>query len=246
MKFKATKLLALTLMTGVLVMPSLSQAKEQGNTTLTPEQQHIISVAAYTATGDMDALKVEFGQALEAGLSVNEIKEVLIQMYAYAGFPRSLNGINAFIKVLEERKEQGIDDEVGADATLVPKDTDMTAYGNTVRNKLAGVDMSDNQAAFAQFAPVIDEYLKAHLFGEIFSRDVLDIQQREFATISALAAMDGTAAQLGAHLNFSMNVGITEEQLYSFISVVEDELGAEKAAEAKAVLDKIIKSKGSE
>lgn len=246
MKFKVTKLLSLTLMTGVLVMPSLSQAKEQGKAALTSEQQHIISVAAYTAKGDIDALKLEFSQALEAGLSVNEIKEILIQMYAYAGFPRSLNGINAFIKVLEERKEKGVEDEVGADATPVPKDTDMTAYGNTVRNQLAGVDMSDNQAAFAQFAPVIDEYLKAHLFGEIFSRDVLDIQQREFATIGALAAMDGTAAQLGAHLNFSMNVGITEEQLYSFISVVEDELGTEKAAEAKAVLDKIINREGSE
>jgi 4-carboxymuconolactone decarboxylase len=32
-------------------------------------------------------------------LTVNEIKEILVQMYAYAGFPRSLNGINAFMAV---------------------------------------------------------------------------------------------------------------------------------------------------
>tara|TARA_X000001036_G_scaffold427667_1_gene456559 strand:- start:319 stop:990 length:672 start_codon:yes stop_codon:yes gene_type:complete len=220
-------------------MTSNIQAKAQEAERLTVEQQHIISVAAYTANGDIDALKAEFSEALGAGLTVNEIKEVLIQMYAYAGFPRSLNGINAFLAVLDDRKEQGIEDVIGDDATPVPAGTDMTAYGNTVRNQLANADMSDNQAAFAQFAPVIDEYLKKHLFGEIFSRDVLDIQQRELATLGALASMDGTAAQLGAHINFSLNVGITQEQLNDFIKVIEQELGAEKAAEAKAVLDKI-------
>ena len=220
-------------------MTSNIQVKAQEAERLTVEQQHIISVAAYTANGDIDALKAEFSEALGAGLTVNEIKEVLIQMYAYAGFPRSLNGINAFLAVLDDRKEQGIEDVIGDDATPVPAGTDMTAYGNTVRNQLANADMSDNQAAFAQFAPVIDEYLKKHLFGEIFSRDVLDIQQRELATLGALASMDGTAAQLGAHINFSLNVGITQEQLNDFIKVIEQELGAEKAAEAKAVLDKI-------
>ena len=220
-------------------MTSNIQAKAQEAVVLTAEQQHIISVAAYTANGDIEALKAEFPEALEAGLTVNEIREILIQMYAYAGFPRSLNGINAFIEVLEQRKEQGIEDEKGAEPTPVAEDTDMTAYGNKVRNELSGRNMSDNQAAFAQFAPVIDEYLKKHLFGEIFSRDVLSMQEREFATIGALAAMDGTGAQLGAHLNFSMNVGITEEQLRSFVDVIEQEFGNEKAAAAKQILDNI-------
>ncbi|MAI62051.1 MAG: hypothetical protein CBB87_06115 [Micavibrio sp. TMED27] len=236
---KPLRFFTLTLLTGAITMTSNIQAKAQEAERLTVEQQHIISVAAYTANGDIDALKAEFSEALGAGLTVNEIKEVLIQMYAYAGFPRSLNGINAFLAVLDDRKEQGIEDVIGDDATPVPAGTDMTAYGNTVRNQLANADMSDNQAAFAQFAPVIDEYLKKHLFGEIFSRDVLDIQQRELATLGALASMDGTAAQLGAHINFSLNVGITQEQLNDFIKVIEQELGAEKAAEAKAVLDKI-------
>ena len=39
---------------------------------------------------------------LDNGMTVNEVKEVLVQMYAYCGFPRSLNGINTLIAVLDE------------------------------------------------------------------------------------------------------------------------------------------------
>lgn len=34
-------------------------------------------------------------------------------MYAYTGFPRSLNGLGTFMTVLGERKEKGINDEIG-------------------------------------------------------------------------------------------------------------------------------------
>ena len=34
---------------------------------------------------------------------ISEIKEIIVQMYAYAGFPRCLNSLNAFIEVMDER-----------------------------------------------------------------------------------------------------------------------------------------------
>lgn len=53
-------------------------------------------------------------------MTVSEIREVLVQMYAYAGFPRSLTGLDTFIALLDERKAQGIHDEIGKDATPLP------------------------------------------------------------------------------------------------------------------------------
>ena len=44
-------------------------------------------------------------------MTVNEIKEILVHLYAYAGFPRSLNGINTFMALLNERQARGIEDE---------------------------------------------------------------------------------------------------------------------------------------
>ena len=58
---------------------------------LNAKQQAIIPVAAFTANGDIDKLKPALNAGLDAGMTVNKIKEVLVQMYAYAGFPRSLN-----------------------------------------------------------------------------------------------------------------------------------------------------------
>ncbi len=66
-------------------------------------------------------------------MTINEIKEILMQMYAYAGFPRSLNGINTFMRVLEERKQQGIKDELGKEANPLPTNIDKDKYGEEVR-----------------------------------------------------------------------------------------------------------------
>jgi alkylhydroperoxidase/carboxymuconolactone decarboxylase family protein YurZ len=62
---------------------------------LSQRQQGIIPIAAFTADGDMDRLKPALNQGLDAGLTVNEIKEVLVHLYAYTGFPRSLNALSA-------------------------------------------------------------------------------------------------------------------------------------------------------
>jgi alkylhydroperoxidase/carboxymuconolactone decarboxylase family protein YurZ len=61
-------------------------------THLDKRQQKIVGIAANTAVGNLYALKSEIHDALDVGMTVNEIKEVLVQMYAYCGFPRSLNG----------------------------------------------------------------------------------------------------------------------------------------------------------
>jgi alkylhydroperoxidase/carboxymuconolactone decarboxylase family protein YurZ len=47
-------------------------------------------------------------QGLDAVLTISEIKEVIVQIYAYAGFPRSLNALHTFMKALEHRKNKGI------------------------------------------------------------------------------------------------------------------------------------------
>ena len=67
---------------------------------LTRRQQAIIPIAAFTADGDMDRLKPALNKGLDDGLTVNEIKEVLVHLYAYTGFPRSLNALSAFMETV--------------------------------------------------------------------------------------------------------------------------------------------------
>jgi alkylhydroperoxidase/carboxymuconolactone decarboxylase family protein YurZ len=62
------------------------------------KQQAIIPIAAFAAKGDTEKLAAEIQHGLDTGLTINEIKEVLIQLYAYAGFPRSLNALGVLMR----------------------------------------------------------------------------------------------------------------------------------------------------
>ena len=174
------------------------------NQTLNAKQERIVTIAALTANGDMEKLKAAFNEGLDAGLTINEIKEILIQMYAYAGFPRSLNGINTFMDVLEERKQKGIKDEPGREPSPMPAHKSSIELGTEIQTRLIGAPATGK---FIAFAPAIDEFLKGHLFGDIFGRDNLDFQSREIATISALASMEGVNPQLQAHFTIGFTYG---------------------------------------
>jgi 4-carboxymuconolactone decarboxylase len=192
------------------LMPSLAIGSEGNNMekrhALNQKQQSIIPIAAFTADGDIERLKPALEKGLDAGLTVSEIKEVLIHLYAYTGFPRSLNALSAFMGVLDERKAKGIEDDVGKDASPVPPDFDKDEYGAKVRAKLAGLEKDISGARWQLFSPTMDTFLKEHLFADIFVRDVISHQDRELATIAALANMTGTEGQLGFHLGAAMNI----------------------------------------
>src|SRR5689334_1972688 len=78
--------------------------------TLPAKQQAIAPIGAFMATGNMPGLNAALNQALDAHLTVSEIKEILVQLYAYAGFPRSLNTLGEWMKVLDTRNKRGIED----------------------------------------------------------------------------------------------------------------------------------------
>lgn len=63
--------------------------------------REIATVAALTAMGNCaPQLKVHLHAALNVGCSEEELKEVILQMSVYAGFPAALNGMFALKEVL--------------------------------------------------------------------------------------------------------------------------------------------------
>lgn len=231
--------IAATISAGVFVLLSglspVSPAQSVNPDVLSEKEKAIIPIAAFTASGNIGKLKPALDQGLDKGLSVNEIKEILVHIYAYAGFPRSLNGINAFMSVLDNRKAQGKIDAIGREASPLPPDFDKAAFGNKVRNTLVGENMTNRKSGYAAFAPIIDAFLVEHLFADIFARDVLSHRERELVTISGLAALPGAEAQLKAHLKIAMNIGYSKSQLKDFIEILRDTVGvpvAENGAQA--------------
>ena len=219
-----------------------SDAQEETNMNqeqaLSQRQQAIIPVAALAAAGDLTALKGALNQALDSGMSVNDGKEVLVQLYAYAGFPRSLNALNTFMVVLAERREQGIEDAPGeSPQTPIPQGDALLEQGTANQTELAGGPV---KGPLFDFAPAADEYLKTHLFGDIFARDNLTWKDREISTIAMLSAMEGVEPQLLAHIHIGMNTGLTENQLQQLVGVLTEQVSPEAAARTRSVLDQYL------
>lgn len=234
----------LSLILSFLVLANLlilkAEALDMNSDSLTQRQKDIISISAYTANGQIENLKSSLNEALDAGLTINEIKEILVQLYAYAGFPRCLNGIHAFMVVLEDRKAKGLIDQQGKMPTPMPENWNRDEYGAKVRAKLSGLDKIPAPSGYQLFTPVIDKFLKEHLFADIFSRDNLGHLERELTTIAALASIPGLESQLQFHMGAAMNVGMTASQMKEFIAVLEHKLGKEEAKTADAVLNKVL------
>jgi 4-carboxymuconolactone decarboxylase len=210
---------------------------------LSAKQERMVAISAFTANGDLLKLRKALNAGLDAGLKINETREILVHLYAYAGFPRSLQGINTLISVLEDRSKRGIRDVVGREASLISATG--TKYDRGKRNleKLTGRAEPEQKTGYAAFAPEVEVFLKEHLFADIFERDVLSFTDREIVTISALIALGGVEPMMQSHMTIGLNLGLSESGLRQIVSVIESEIGKKEADAGRNVLSRVIAAK---
>jgi len=202
--------------------------------TLSKKQQAIPLIAAFMATSDMPNLNVALNQGLDAGLTVSEAREILVQLYAYVGFPRSLNALNELMSVVQARKQRGIEDAPGREPSrAIPTGEELLKAGTANQTKISGALV---KGPVFEFAPVINRFLQTHLFGDIFERDNLDWQSRELATVGALAATPGVEPQLRSHMLASLRVGLSATQLRQVTEQLKKHSDAQTVERANTAL----------
>ena len=173
--------------------------------TLEERVKGLAACACLMAQGDLERLEPAVCTALDNGVTINEMKEAFSQLYAYTGFPRSLNALGVLNKVLQNRKPEWQEGkpwtrpEVWNDAQKALK------QGKEVQTKLSGRPFDYG------FCPQDDYYLKSHLFGDIFAGDQLTAADREIVTVAALSGLNGVAPQLAAHKAGAVNMGNSQE-----------------------------------
>lgn len=215
----------------------------EANKILTVREQAIVAVASYTGKGDLEHLKPALAKALEAGMTINEINEVLIHAYAYCGFPRSLRAIQTFMQVVDERKANGMNDPVGREASAIKDNRSGYERGRDVLTEISGVPVDAPKAGYAVFAPTIERFLKEHLFADLFERDLLTYRERELATVSILAGVGGVEPMAVGHMSICLHLGITVEQLSALLNIVEMNLGKAYSEPLHEVLNQITEQK---
>lgn len=230
---------AFSLFTGFTQAQTPSEAKP-----LTEKQKSITLISAFTAKGNLIKLKQALNTGLDAGLTINECKEVLVHLYAYCGFPRSISGLQTLMATLDERKAKGIKDNVGRDATPV---TDSNKYETGWKNlaNLGGRStdgpIEKPTSGYGAFSPEIDTFLKEHLFADLFSRDVLTFAERELTTISVLTALgSGVEPMLASHLGLTMKQGLTKNNIEEVFVTIEKSVSKADADAARKVFAEVL------
>lgn len=215
----------------------------EANHVLTAREQAIVAVASYTGKGDLEHLKLALVEALEAGMTINEINEVLIHAYAYCGFPRSLRAIQTFVQVVNARKANGMNDPIGREASVVNDNRSRYERGRDILAEISGTPASAPKAGYAIFAPTVERFLKEHLFADLFERDLLTYRERELATVSILAGVGGVEPMAVGHMSICLHLGITSGQLSALLNIVEMNLGASYSEPLRKVLKQMTEQK---
>ena len=203
-------------LTGVIAMAIAIAANAAP---LTELDTALAKAGAAIARGEQDKLAEAFKAGFEAGLTLDQAKEVVGQLYAYCGFPRALNAAATLMEVNSRGGAGAQGGNAGAHPAGEPFVLGEKALETGMANqtKLCGAPV---KGALFDFHPQLDAYLKAHLFGDIFERGVLDWRTRELVTIAALAARPETEPQMKAHIAIGKINGVTDEQAAEIVRLV--------------------------
>lgn len=175
------------------------------------KSKEISAISSLIAQGAIPQLKVHLNGALNVGCSISEIKEVILQMSVYCGFPKCINGMNAFKDVLAERKEKGIVDKGGKSTS-----TNIADRYKSGAEQLAILKKEQENVlkdAYQDFSPELVQFTIEYGYGDIFSRDNLDKKHRQIATIAALVTLGNAQPQLNFHISGALNIGVTPNEI---------------------------------
>jgi 4-carboxymuconolactone decarboxylase len=172
-------------------------------------------VAALTAMGTAaPQLRVHIHAALHVGCTPEEIREVILQMCGYAGFPATLNAFRIFEEVLQETGR-----------TLPTESLHAGSGGRYERGKklLSAIAPDQERVLKETFDPInpdITRHVIEFGYGDIYARGLLPLRNRQAATIAGLAAKGTAPSQLRFHIGGGLRAGLTEEEIVEIMLLI--------------------------
>ena len=82
--------------------------------------------------------------------------------------------------------------------------------------KLAQVDGKAGEEVVSRLGD-LGRYIVEFSFGDIYSREGLNLRDREIATVAMLTALGGREPQLRLHLGAALNVGLSAQEIEEII-----------------------------
>lgn len=175
-------------------------------------------------------------QALDAGVTPVEVKEIVYQATAYLGIGRSYPFLSITNDVLEGR---GISLPLPGQATTTPEDR--VQKGEDKQVELFGESYRGAASRGPEESRHINRWLAGNCFGDYYTRKGLDNRQREMITFCFIAAQGGCEPQLAGHTAGNLRVGNNKQFLINVVSQCMPYIGYPRTLNALRVVNEVCK-----
>ena len=195
---------------------------------LDDQTRYMAILATLIGCQGKEAFRMILSKAFDAGITSVMVKEVIYQSVDYVGFGRMLPFLEIANEVLLEK---GIPLPVEKRATT-------NSENRLEKGVQAQVDIFGEQMKEAWKAGHINRWLAANCFGDYYTREGLDLAQREMITFCFLMAQGGCEPQLIAHAKGNMNLGNDKEFLIRVVSQCLPYIGYPRSLNAISCVNK--------
>ena len=179
--------------------------------------------------------KMMMNGALNVGVTLVEIKEILYQSVPYVGIAKVIDFIHITNDILTQR---GIKLPLEPQSTTTPE-TGM-AKGLALQKEIFG-EMIDNMYKQSPANQLhIQEFLSDNCFGDYLTRTGLNVKTRELLTYSMLISMGGAESQVKGHIVGNVKVGNNKETLLSVTTQLLPYIGYPRTLNALNCLNEMI------
>ena len=183
---------------------------------LTEKESVLVTLASLIACQSPKAFKKILLSAVNKYVTPEEVKELLYQSVPYVGFGRAHNFFGVTIKVFDKK---GIEMPLENRSNTAPENRHQK--GRELQDRYFGTEMiqmmNDNAPEGQEH---FNRFLEGFCFGDFYTRDGLNDQQRELITFVFIATLGGCENQLRGHTQGNLNVGNDKEKLVSAITVI--------------------------
>lgn len=220
----------------VEILANFSQDEVRKANILTEKEQMLCILSALLGCQGMGEFQNILHAALNTGIDPIAIKEVIYQATAYLGIGRTYDFLAATNQIMEQH---------GIKLPLAPQATtnEKTRFedGLTKQVELFGSNMAKRQTDGPVLRRNINRWLADNCFGDYYTRNGLNDQERELITFCFILAQGGCENQLRGHTAGNFGVGNDKEKLYSVVEQCMPYIGYPRSLNAMNIIDEVSK-----
>jgi len=192
---------------------------------------HLTRIAAAAAAGRRELLRAWYPEALAAGLPLPYLQEATLQVFLFAGYPRTIDAFEELFAACDAPEP----------APREAHPPDLVSRGEHLFARVYGVHADAVRKKLDVLHHDFARFVLRDAYGQVLGRPFLPIAERELMAVSMLGVL-GLRTQLQAHVRGALNVGASVDDVRAAIAAVA-EVGP-NAEQAHDLAEKAISRRG--